>query len=104
MSWSFNKIQTALEEIRNHLSIGSIPNYTIYFVGGSLCIDFEYHPSVVLNRNGRGFFYKFPDNSKRKEVKFVMTNEMQELVNQIYHICKGRGKGNVKTRMDNLDC
>lgn len=104
MSWSFNKVYKALLEIRNHLCMGSIPNYQVYLMGASLCIDFEYHPSVVLNQNGRGFFYKFPDNSQRKEVQFVMTNEMQELVSQIYNICKGRGKGHVKTRVENLDC
>lgn len=102
MNWSFNKIYKALTDIRNSLCADKDVNYPVYFVGGSLCIDFQYHPSVVLNRNGRGFFYMFPDNSQRSEVKFVMTTEMQELVCQIYNICKGKGKENEQTRMENL--
>ena len=60
-------------------------------MGGSLCIDFKYYPSVVLNRNGRGFFYR--DGLQRK---FVMTNEMKDLVKGLYQKYKVRGKQNEK--------
>jgi hypothetical protein len=76
--WSFNRIRLALMNIENEQS---------YYVGGSLCIDFDDYPSVVLNRNGRGFFYRFK-KSKHKEIKFVMPRDMQDLVLSIYDKCE----------------
>jgi hypothetical protein len=72
--WSFNKIREALEDIENRKA---------YYLGGSLCIDFEFHPNVVLNRSGRGFFYGFK-STKHKEIKFVMPNDIKDKVLDIY--------------------
>lgn len=72
MRTSFWKVEQALLNIKN---------YPAYFLGGSLCIDFEYHPSVVLNQDGRGFFYK-----DGKVKKFVMTDKLRELVRGIHNV------------------
>lgn len=81
MRVNFRKIDEALDDIENYAS---------YYVGGTLCIDFKYRPSVGLNRNGRGFAYQ-----NGKQVTFLMTKEMQQKVNDIYRKYKG-GK-NVNT-------
>jgi hypothetical protein len=57
----------------------NLENEKSYYVGGSLCIDFDDYPSVVLNRNGRGFFYQFK-KSHHKEIKFVIPKDIQDLV------------------------
>jgi hypothetical protein len=72
--WSFKKIKEALEDVENQVA---------YYVGGSLCIDFEDHPCVVLNKNGRGFFYNFK-NSSHKQIKFVADESIKIKVNEIY--------------------
>lgn len=93
--WSFTKVRKALEEIRLHLSHGckSELKWVVYYTGGSLCIDFKYHPSVVLNRNGRGFFYNFKcpkgHTVDTGEQHFVMTNKMLMEVLDIYNHVKG---------------
>lgn len=84
MRVSFNKIDAALDDIENYAS---------YYIGGSLCIDFKYHPSVVLNRNGRGFAYygspnfeKFDEFKKdmKSERRFVVPRRMQDKIEAIY--------------------
>lgn len=72
--WSFKKIKKSLDNIENEKS---------YYAGASLCIDFEDHPSVVLNRDGRGFFYNFK-NTNHKQIKFVVTKDLQEKIEEIY--------------------
>jgi hypothetical protein len=72
--WSFRRIKQSLENIENEKS---------YYAGGSLCIDYEDHPSVVLNRNGRGFFYNFKDTN-HKQVKFVVTDDIHKKIEEIY--------------------
>lgn len=72
--WSFKKIKESLDNIENQKS---------YYAGASLCIDFEDHPSVVLNRNGRGFFYNFKC-SEHKQIKFVVTNDIHKKIEEIY--------------------
>jgi len=73
MKWSFNRVRAALVNIENEKS---------YYAGGSLCIDFIDHPSVVLNLNGRGFFYRFKNTNKH--VKFVVPNDMKDKILEIY--------------------
>ena len=79
MKWSFNKVNDALD---------NIGHYTSYYLGRTLCIDFKYGPSVLLNLNGRGQFYMFPDKGEFMEgyptVDFLMTKEMQTKVNALY--------------------
>ena len=79
MRCSFNKIREALDNIEAYHS---------YYVGGSLCIDFEYYPSVLINRNGRGFFYN-PRSKKILERHFILPKDMTEKVNKIYNKYKG---------------
>jgi hypothetical protein len=104
MRWSFNKLHQTLINIHNDLCIGKIPKYEIHVIEGELDITFRYHPSVMLNKNGRGMFYGFANENFGRQVNFVMTNEMQQLVKQILNMCNGKGVNHVKTRMDNLDC
>lgn len=83
--WSFNKIKEALIAIEKDIENN---NYRTYYIGGSLCIDFNYYPNVLLNRNGRGFFYGFksgPYKNKIKDIPFVVPNDMKELVLKIYN-------------------
>lgn len=98
--WSFRKVDNVLDAalllLKTDGPAGPLST-TIYYIGASLFIDFEFHPSVCLNRNGRGFFYnfKFPKEAEvldNKEVKFVMTNQMRQKVLDIYELVKGRNK------------
>jgi len=71
---SWRKIKRALADIEN---------YNSYFVGGSLCIDFHFHPNVMLNKNGRGCAY----DTKVVDVptmNFVMAPDVQEKVKLLY--------------------
>ena len=88
--WSFLKVNAALVNILDGLKNNKPVYYNTYYIGGSLCIDFSYHPCVVLNQNGRGFFYKFPTAPNAKNSKFVMTNGMHKMVREIYQIVKGK--------------
>jgi hypothetical protein len=97
--WSFRKVDRALDAILSDLrkkNSTSKIGYTVYYAGGTLCIDFDYHPSVCLNTNGRGFFYNFKYPAALKEasnapdeVKFVVTNSMRVKVLEIYQLVKG---------------
>ena len=78
MRVNFRKVNAALDDIENHAS---------YYVGGTLFIDFQYHPCVALNRNGRGFSFH-PKHTSIGQ-KFLMTKEMQEKVRKIYKKYKG---------------
>lgn len=92
--WSFNKIMLDLQYIKNSLENNTKPNINCYYIGGSLAIDYEKstgYSNVVLNRNGKGFFY---GASIDTEIKFIMTNEMQKLVLEIYEICKIKRRKN----------
>ena len=84
MNWSFRKVLEALMNIEK---------YNSYYIGGSLCIDFKFSPSVILNRNGRGFFYFFPsekaaDLQRGQEIHFLMTKQMCDLVECCYQTYK----------------
>ncbi len=90
MRVNFRKIDQALDDIENYQS---------YYVGGTLFIDFKYHPNVGLNKNGRGFSFlagtKFETNSVRNDgdQRFLMTKSMQKKVNNIYNKYKGGKRG-----------
>ncbi len=73
MRVNFSRVKQALKDLENHAS---------YYVGGSLCIDFKDMPCVVLNRNGKGWSYR--PNSNQGRFKFVVTREMQDLIEQAY--------------------
>lgn len=52
-----------------------------YYVGSTLFIDcMPYHPNIALNLNGRGFFF----GENVPNIKFVVSNDIKELVNEIY--------------------
>jgi hypothetical protein len=80
MKWSFNRIRAALINIENERS---------YYAGASLCIDFIDHPNVVLNLNGRGFFYGFKNSNK--QMKFVVPNDIKDKILDIYKKYKIHG-------------
>ncbi len=84
MRVNFRKIDQALDDIENYQS---------YYIGGSLCIDFKFHPNVVLNKNGRGFSYyaetKFKTKKIQDDQKFIVTSAMQKKINKIYNKYKG---------------
>lgn len=84
MRVNFRKVNEALDDIENVRS---------YYAGGTLFIDFKYHPCVGLNLNGRGFAYH-PDYPDLKQ-KFVVTREMQQKIQAIYKKHKlDEGRGN----------
>ena len=84
MRVNFRKVNEALDNIENVRS---------YYAGASLCIDFTYHPCVILNLNGRGSAYH-PDYPEVKQ-KFVVTREMQKKIQAIYKKHKlDEGRGN----------
>jgi hypothetical protein len=99
MRWSFNKVLEALKNIEKYKS---------YYIDSSLCIDFKYGPHVVLNTNGRGFFYAWPNerysggitymrtqtatDDLNREIHFIMTREMEQLVKKHYRTYKMEGK------------
>lgn len=98
--WSFKAVLVALQatvdSILEEEKTGKADfKYPAYYVGGTLCIDFKYKPSVGLNRNGRGFFYSFKGDATIKEVRFVMTSAMKAKVELIY-LLSNRSKNRSK--------
>ena len=72
---SWRQIRAALADIYNCKS---------YYLGGTLCIDFEGY-AVALNRNGRGFaVHSAKSDEYPVELTFIMTREDQKKVNQLY--------------------
>ena len=73
VSWS--KIRYCLDRIEACNS---------YYCGSTLCIDFDFHPNICLNLNGRGFTYSLGSITDGSELKFVMPKDVQDKVQELY--------------------